>query len=331
MFYTVKHLTQFRYSSPVSESLMEARMIPRTEGNQRCLSFDLLTSPRAQVLEYTEHTGNIVHNFNIPRRHLSLIVQAQSVIEMEPLPAFAVKLPADSWAELDRDIAEGDFWDLLVPSRFTEPTDLLQELARELKAERRDDPLTLVTELNERLYTTLEYSPLITKADSPIDEALSKRKGVCQDFAHILIALLRLANVPARYVSGYLYRSAASQHRQTEGATHAWVEAYLPRLGWWGFDPSNKMLASEEHIRVAMGRDYADVPPTKGVFKGEAESQVSVKVEVQKFEEAPRLTMDPLPEIPDELKEGPVEDASIDYILQSYRAHQLQQQQWKRV
>ncbi len=326
MFYTIKHLTRFHYSETVSESLMEARMMPRTEGLQRCLSFDLLTRPKAQILEYTEHTGNVVHHFNIPRRHSQLIIQSHAVVEMEEKAKPKYQLDPDAWKKIDRLVAEGDFWEMLVPSQFTLPTLLLKALAAELKVERRMDPFSLICELNEGVYSKLEYAPRITTADSPIDEALRQRKGVCQDFAHILIALLRMINVPARYVSGYLYRSEVSVHRQTEGATHAWVEAYLPRIGWLGFDPSNKLVVGDEHIRVAVGRDYSDVPPTKGVFKGQAESEVSVKVEVNRSEEAPKPGFDPLPPENEE-KPGQAPAPAVDFILQSYRAHQLQQQQ----
>ena len=127
-----------------------------------------------------------------------------------------------------------------------------------------------------------EYKPRSTRVDSPIDEALEARRGVCQDFAHIFIALARPLGIPTRYVSGYLYRDAASHDRSTDGATHAWVEAFLPEIGWIGFDPTNNLIAQDRHIRVAVGRDYADVPPTRGVYKGvtAVRSELGVAVQV---------------------------------------------------
>jgi transglutaminase-like putative cysteine protease len=116
--------------------------------------------------------------------------------------------------------------------------------------------------------------------DSPIDDALRARRGVCQDFAHIMTALVRQLKIPCRYVSGYLFHEDKSHDRSPAGATHAWVEAYLGDLGWVAFDPTNDLVGCDRHVRVAVGRDYADVPPTRGVYKGEAESELSVMVAV---------------------------------------------------
>ena len=134
--------------------------------------------------------------------------------------------------------------------------------------------------LNYALFHTFTYAQSETRVDSPIDDALKARAGVCQDLAHIMIALARRIGIPCRYVSGYLSPSTDSHDRSAEGATHAWAEAYLPTLGWVGFDPTNDVLAAERHIRVAVGRDYADVPPTRGVFRGEAGSELAVLVTV---------------------------------------------------
>ena len=134
--------------------------------------------------------------------------------------------------------------------------------------------------LNALLYSKIAYVPKSTRVDSPIDHALESRQGVCQDFAHIMIGLTRRIGIPCRYVSGYLFHKAGDKTRSAEGATHAWVETLLPGLGWVGFDPTNNVLAGERHVRTSVGRDYADVPPTKGVFKGSAESQLLVAVHV---------------------------------------------------
>jgi transglutaminase-like putative cysteine protease len=157
---------------------------------------------------------------------------------------------------------------------------LLTKLAKELDLRRRKDPLELLQELNRKLYESFDYAPNTTKVDSLIDEALESRRGVCQDFAHIMIALLRELKIPCRYVSGYLYHADKSHDRSPAGATHAWVEAYLGDAGWVAFDPTNDLVGCDRHIRVAVGRDYADVPPTRGVYKGEAESELRVMVAV---------------------------------------------------
>jgi transglutaminase-like putative cysteine protease len=162
---------------------------------------------------------------------------------------------------------------------------------------RRDDPLMLVRELNQRLFDYFIYVPRSTRADSPIDEAIVSGRGVCQDFAHTMIALLRHVRIPARYVSGYLYRSREDHDRSTPDATHAWVEALMPHLGWVGFDPTNNLVAHHRHIRTAVGRDYADVPPTHGIYRGKTDSELYVAVQVEANEHPPALDRKlPIPE-----------------------------------
>ena len=163
---------------------------------------------------------------------------------------------------------------------------------------RRDDPLTVLHQINEQMYNHFEYVPKSTKVDSPIDLALLTHAGVCQDFAHIMITLVRSKlRLPCRYVSGYLHHGHTDHDRSVNSATHAWVEALLPELGWVGFDPTNWLVAGDRHIRTAIGRDYADVPPTHGIFRGRANSELTVAVRVMPSEEAPPLDQElPIPE-----------------------------------
>lgn len=287
MFYSIRHVTHFKYDSAVSESIMELRMQPRTEGPQRCLSFDLLVSPRARVHQYRDHVGNTIHHFDVPGKHSQLQIVSEAIVETQA-PAFLPDtLPTDAWDELDEAVAQADYWESLMPSDFAKPTALLQDLARTLDVRRRDDPLSVLRGINSGIFHWFDYVPRSTKVDSPIDDALRARKGVCQDFAHVMIALVRSLGIPCRYVSGYLYHGSEDQDRSLEGATHAWVEAFLPQFGWIGFDPTNKLMAWERHIRTAIGRDYYDVPPTRGIFKGNARSELSVAVRVVPSQEPP--------------------------------------------
>ena len=167
-----------------------------------------------------------------------------------------------------------------MPSTFAQPGEGLLSLVEPLRVSRRSDPLTFLRELNVAIYEWFQYAPKSTRVDSPIDHAIEARKGVCQDFAHIMTALVRHVKIPCRYVSGYMYPRSEQQDRSPEGATHAWVEALLPGCGWVGFDPTNNVIARERHIRTAIGRDYADVPPTRGIFKGTTDSQLTVSVQV---------------------------------------------------
>jgi len=288
-FYSIRHLTRFRYSRPISESIMETRMNPRSDTNQHCLSFSLSVSPRCRVFSYRDHLGNNVQHFDIPGEHNQLVIVAESVVEQQIQPDVPHFLSPDAWQALDELIDSGDYWEMLLPSAFALETPAVTLLATQMGVSRRDDPLMLVRELNQRLYDYFEYEPRSTRVDSPIDEAIVSGKGVCQDFAHTMIALLRSVRIPARYVSGYLYRSREDHDRSTPDATHAWVEALLPHLGWVGFDPTNNLIAHHRHIRTAVGRDYADVPPTHGVFRGATASELYVAVHVEASEHAPAL------------------------------------------
>ncbi|MGC2618877.1 MAG: transglutaminase family protein [Acidobacteriaceae bacterium] len=297
LFYFVRHLTKFVYSRSVSESTMEVRMHPRSDSNQRCLSFSLSVSPRCRVFTYRDHLGNHIHHFDIPGRHGQLVIVAESVVEHQPLAAIPGALGPGAWQELDALVAEGDYWEMLLPSEFAQPSAELLQFARELEVVRRDDPLQLLHEINQRIYRSFSYEKQTTRVDSPIDEALRTRTGVCQDMAHIMIALVRHVGIPCRYVSGYLYHGSEDNDRSTSSATHAWVEAFLPALGWVGFDPTNALVARDRHIRTALGRDYADVPPTRGLFRGRTESELMVAVQVTASDTAPDLDRElPIPE-----------------------------------
>ena len=282
MRYSIRHVTRFNYESPITESVMEARMQPRTDNLQRCLQFVLLTTPSARVMTYHDHDNNVVHHFNIPGRHSRLTVTAEALVEcmaMRPLPH---RLGPAAWSRLDAMASSGQWWEYLAPSTFATPTAALEALRTDIGLERGNDPLVALRRLMGEMYARFEYSPRSTRVDSPIDEALAARKGVCQDFAHIFLSLVRPLGIPARYVSGYLFQAAGTHDRSSDGATHAWVEVLLPDLGWVGLDPTNNLIADDRHVRVAIGRDYADVPPTRGVFKGMStiRSELNVSVAV---------------------------------------------------
>lgn len=298
MYYSIRHLTKFLYSNPVSESMMETRMHPRSDQNQRCLTFHLSVSPRCRVFSYRDHLANQVHHFDIPGQHGQLVIVAESLVEVQPTAQIPSFLAPDAWNELDAMIEQDDYWEMLLPSEFATSTPALESLAEELDVRRRDDPLMVLQQINEQLYNHFEYVPKSTKADSPIDLALLTHAGVCQDFAHIMITLVRSKlRIPCRYVSGYLFHGNSDHDRSVNSATHAWVEALVPQLGWVGFDPTNWLVAGDRHIRTAIGRDYSDVPPTHGIFRGRANSELTVAVRVTPSQGTPLLDQEmPIPE-----------------------------------
>lgn len=287
MFYSIRHVTRFQYSSPVSESLMEVRMRPRSELLQQCLKFELHVTPRARVQFYRDYLGNTVHYFDVPGHHNRLALIAEAVVEVEEPADIPEAVPMAAWEAVDEMWASGEHYEFQTPSHYAQPSAELEKFIAEIGVDRRENPLTVLRRLNEQIYQAFEYVPKSTKVDSPIDVALVNRKGVCQDFTHIMIAIVRGLKIPCRYVSGYVFPRPEHADRTASGATHAWVEAWIPGIGaaqqglWVGFDPTNNVLCGDRHIRAAIGRDYADVPPTKGVFKGRATSELSVAVRVQ--------------------------------------------------
>jgi transglutaminase-like putative cysteine protease len=331
MFYAIRHVTRYRYSAIINESVMEVRTQPRSELSQRLVSFELAVTPKARALSYGDYLGNMVHTFDIPGAHRQLTITARSLLKIDPLPTIPERLPMDAWDALDAIRTSGEQWDWLVPSQMTEPSTWLRDLEREVALPGRAeiDPLTAVRRLNEALYGSFSYTPNSTNVDSPMDDALRTRRGVCQDFTHIMLAITRGMGIPARYISGYISRRRASD-RAADDATHAWVEVFLPTLGWVGFDPTNNTIADEWHIRVAVGRDYKDVPPTRGTFKGKAESALDVAVQVVKLthlEDETQLgsIFNPISFPPPQF--APMPDDPIDEAVTYTRFQQMQQQQ----
>ena len=283
MRFDIRHVTQYQYDEPVRESVMELWMQPRGGLGQRLIDFDLEIDPHAQVFSYADAWGNTVRHFDVPHPHSKLTITARSTVETAAPAAPPEALGLDEWKRLKADATCAENWDFLHAHGFARQTEALRAFCAEHGVDELAalDPLTATRRLNAIIFKALDYESGVTAADSPIDEALSAGRGVCQDFAHIMIAVLRGWGVPARYVSGYVATDAGGSARSRPDASHAWVEVLFPSLRWIGFDPTNDVLAGERHIVVAIGRDYADVPPSRGVFKGDAESHLSVGVSVR--------------------------------------------------
>lgn len=284
MNYAIEHTTSFNYPQPVRESVMEARLKPRLDTRQRCLNFTISTHPRSRLSTFNDHLGCEVHHFNIPESHDRLVITAESLVEVRPGPAIPATLGPGMWHRIGDLNAAGRLLDALLPSHLARPTDKLLALARDLKLHpespnvRDQDPLSFVRVACATIHHNFSYDRGVTKVDSPIDLAIEHRKGVCQDFTHILLAILRLHGIPSRYCSGYLFHRPTSSGNagspagtppgpNPADATHAWAEVLLPGLEWLGVDPTNNVLTDDKHIKVAVGRDYDDVPPTRGVYK----------------------------------------------------------------
>jgi transglutaminase-like putative cysteine protease len=321
MFYSIRHITRFRYSAPVHESVMELRMQPRSEGPQALRNFQISTNPRAQLYAYTDYLGNAVYHFNVLRAHEELRIDVQAVVEMTSASTAPEAADPLEWQRYNAYNLTDEHFDLMEPSKFARASHGLNDFAAAHDlVEPKGDPLTALRRLSKTIHDGFEYEVGVTQVHSPIDLALAEKRGVCQDFAHIMIAIARGWGIPARYVSGYLHHGRQGKDRSREDATHAWVEAYLPSLGWIGLDPTNNIDAGGRHIRVAVGRDYADVPPTRGTFKGHAESELAISVAVEPTQ-AP-VRHEEFLRVARPLKQAPPGAAAAERIY-----HQQQQQQ----
>ena len=327
MLLEVRHVTQYHYDRPVRESVMEVWMQPQKAARQRLVSFELDLDPAAQLFSYPDTFGNAVYHFDVPQPHDRLNIVARSAVETEVPQPLPEALDLGEWDRLRGDFVRGENFDFLRPHGFARETEALQAFLAEhgLDDPHRRDPLTAIRRLSETIYRSFDYEAGVTGADSPIDLALSARRGVCQDFAHIMIAVCRSWGVPTRYVSGYLFTDRKAGDRSDPDATHAWVEVFLPSLRWVGFDPTNNTLTGERHISVAFGRDYSDVPPSRGVYKGEAESQLGVAVSVRRARAA--MTEPEFLRIAKPAFTGARRRVSASAALEAQQRQQQQQQQ----
>ena len=260
MILEVQHETRLQYSEPVSEWLTEVRMEPVSDERQSCHSFHLRLSEHAGVFCYRDGFGNRVHHFNLLTPNKEVRMLAASLVEtyadVTRLESSTSSFPLDS---SDLPLEVHDFLSFRGPTSPTPPLDPILDILRPEISE----PLgVIVAKVSEYIHAHFEYARDVTNASSPIAELLEHRKGVCQDFAHLMIAILRSFGIPARYVSGYVHRE------NKESQSHAWCEAWLPDLGWVGVDPTNNCVANDHFIKVAVGRDFTDVPPNKGVYRG---------------------------------------------------------------
>jgi transglutaminase-like putative cysteine protease len=279
MILEVQHETRFTYSEPVTESVTELRLEPVSDADQSCRSFHLAVSPPVDLFRYQDGFGNAVHHFNLLPPHAEMRMLSASIVETHPrrpdLAASRARYPLDL-ARADLDVL--DFLKFRGPVR---PTPRLAPLLETLRPTPGTPAAELAVRVAHYIHEHFQYARDVTLASSPIDDVLEEGKGVCQDFTHLMIGLLRSFDVPARYVSGYIHRA------NKESQSHAWCEVWLPDVGWAGIDPTNDRLVSEEFIKVAVGRDFTDVPPNKGVYRGRARETIQVRVETRALDYLP--------------------------------------------
>ena len=316
MKFRVVHTTQYEYSAPAIECYSELRVRPRNTLRQVITNHVTEVVPRVPLEVFTDYWGNWGESLSVPFRHQRLTVTSRCMVQTRPfhnaLKGIDLSVSEAAHLQMPR---RREFYDFLMPSPLVEITPEVEAMAKK-HLNSRSSFATAVLGLNEYIFRQFKYQPGATTISTPVGEVIAKRKGVCQDFAHLFIAVLRAAGIPARYVSGYIETEAQAnvalsgrdplelhdlqgvvppslpggkrgprdqnQPPPLIGATasHAWVEFCAPNGLWIGIDPTNNMLESERHVQIGIGRDYSDVPPLRGVFKGARKQVLSVKVTV---------------------------------------------------
>ena len=281
MIYQATHSTRYTYEGPVSHCLSEAKLTPRILPNQNLLDWKIIVSPKASnLLSRKDYFGNDVTSFAVLEPHDCFTITAISLVEVLPNSYQLGFSPA--WEEVRDAIAAADNDELLRANEFIWESPFVPRLA-ELSAFARpilqpNRPLMeAAIELMQTIHRVFEYKPESTCIETPLTKVLASRKGVCQDFSHVMIGALRSQGLAARYVSGYLRGDADLQGAQ---ASHAWVSVFVPNLGWIDFDPTNNLMPSSGHLTIAYGRDFGDVTPVKGITIGGGEHTLEVDVRV---------------------------------------------------
>ncbi|MEO7983544.1 MAG: transglutaminase family protein [Bacteroidota bacterium] len=276
--YRIKHITRYTYPSTVIDSANQVMLFPLDDTQQEVKKHELIITLQPSVEIFTDYFGNKVGIFSVIKPHRQLTIE--SIIEVIIHEA---QLPGnDTTAETQWDSLlvvreQFPYMDFMLLEKFA----FFEEMSAVVNSLMNDTitPFAVSELMSAFVYDNFEYKKGITSVETKVDEIWKLKAGVCQDFAHVLLVMLRIVGIPARYVSGYI--CPKGQELRGEGATHAWVEAYIPFHGWIGLDPTNNCIASDRHVRLAIGRSFTDCTPVKGTYKGSSEHTLEVSVTIE--------------------------------------------------
>jgi transglutaminase-like putative cysteine protease len=280
----IRYRCTFEYGALVRHSQNELRACPASDERQSLLSYRVVTAPSARVFSYEDYWGTRVDTFGIREPHIVLEVTAEATVETRTPPLLTAA------PRLDR-LADPVFLDAHREYlQRTAHADWGEDVAREARHQLDlvgPDVVSAVLAIHRRVSSSMTYAPGETYVGVGVDEILRSRRGVCQDFAHVAVALCRSVGIPARYVSGYLFTRSDASGDDAEGdvvrvQTHAWFEAAVPGVGWLALDPTNGLEVGRRHVKIGHGRDYDDVPPLRGVYSGQAGAELEVAVEIRR-------------------------------------------------
>jgi len=272
----ILHRTHYIYSGLVIDSVNQVKLYPLNDEIQKVNEHHIHISQQPMVHTIKDYFGNTTGFFTLVAPHSELIIDNMTEVEMLPPKKMALMESAtDVWNEVNSEKNQLLFHDFLKAEKAACQTEV-QSAIHEILG-RVQHPLYTIQELSNYIYDNFTYRKGVTNIETSVDELWTLRAGVCQDFAHLLLYMLRLMGVPGRYISGYI--CPGSSEWRGEGATHAWAEAWLPDTGWIGIDPTNKSLAGERHVRLATGRNFSDCTPVKGTYKGAVDHRLEVTVQ----------------------------------------------------
>jgi transglutaminase-like putative cysteine protease len=274
--FKIQHTTKYSYDRLIQESMNEIRIFPFESPDQHILDHDLLITSNPEIHYFFDYWGNKTATFNLLPPHQELIINSRLLVRTPESSDLRINF-VGAFDDLPSEVAGNIKMLQLCRPDPIDSQELIQEFIRSLRSPDHSVAVT-IKNCSDFIFEKFRYIPGITNIETTIDEILHQRAGVCQDFAHILLQILRSMSIPSRYVSGYIcpHRSGL----RGEGATHAWVEAWIPNSGWTGIDPTNKVWVTNNHVKLAIGRDFADCSPVRGSFKGVANQQLSVLVSV---------------------------------------------------
>ncbi len=272
MRWDIFHRTRYVYATPVRDSFNEVRLEPPSNAGQTLESFLLRVLPAVRLNRYSDFYANWIHHFEVPEPHPYLLIESQTRVKTHPLPPLAGDAEPCPLEKLDNARNIEHCHDFLQSSRYVEIEVESWRLAVDAIADRTDAWQSTLA-LMRFVHDFLNYEPHATHVHTHMHDVITQRRGVCQDYAHLMIGLCRSVKIPARYVSGYLATETAS-------ATHAWVEVFIPTAGWLGLDPTHNCQIGDTYVKIGVGRDYADVPPVAGNYRGTLNRQMEVEVKI---------------------------------------------------
>jgi transglutaminase-like putative cysteine protease len=273
MRFGIVHRTCYQYASPVRDSFNEVRLQPFSNEQQTVDSFELRIDPAARVRQYHDFFSNCVHNFDIVEPHSQLLVETRLQVVTHPAPSLGLDARPAALARLKEALKAERCYDFIQESRYVDTSPETWRLAVDA-TQGESDVWQCALRVMHFVHGHLAYESYSTNVHTHMQEVLKQRRGVCQDFAHVMLGLCRTLRLPALYVSGYLATETAS-------ATHAWVEVFVPGHGWQALDPTHNRVPDEHYVKIGVGRDYADVAPVKGTYKGTIERTMNVEVMIE--------------------------------------------------